>query len=619
MNLKEFTAHKNFWPVLLGILSVLLYVNTLGNGYNLDDELVVHHHPQVTKGVHGIYDILTTQYIEGGQFEVEYRPITQVTFALEYSLYGENLFMFHFWNVMLYCVNILLLFYFLKFLFGPKYLHFIGCCMLLFVAHPTHTEVVASLKNREELITFMFGVLSAISFFKFLERDSYKFLFAGLLFFIIALMTKMSVTYFIVITPFVYYLFRRNKLKQSIAVGGLQLITFLIYFATVSYVFDGISRDLHFPENPLVFETSLGYRLGLSFNALIYYVKLLFIPWPLGFFYGYNVIPLETFGSPLSLFSFLFFTSIFIIAVYQFNRDKILSFSIFIFLFSIFPFSNLPIPHPGIIADRVLYLPSLGMAVFLPWLMAKILGKLPESISIRDVKFFAPIICIVIIFSFLTITRNTHWKDKYTLYSNDIVHLSESYNANRLLAHEYQHMSEREEDENVRAEYLQSAIFYYKEASRVMPFTGIPHLEIGYIYDFDFDRCDLAIEYYIRALDFTDHDSTVYYDLALCYENLGNLPAAIENLEQYLTLYPENARAFYDLGRIYLFHGDLFSATAASYKAIEFAPDRDYGYMNLGAIYMAQGDTATAVEFYRQALKVNPDHPALIEFLSQFE
>lgn len=101
------------YALILIIFTFILYGNTLWNKYSLDDDLVIYKNPTVQKGIKGIPEIFTTFYSEGKQ-KYEYRPIVKTTFAIEYEVFGENPFISHLINVLLYIATILLIFFLLK-------------------------------------------------------------------------------------------------------------------------------------------------------------------------------------------------------------------------------------------------------------------------------------------------------------------------------------------------------------------------------------------------------------------------------------------------------------------------------------------------------------------------
>ena len=150
-NKKGFSSNLARWSACtIFLLGVLIYFNSVFNGYNLDDELVAQNHRLTSNGISAIPEIFRSPYYEDkAGYKYEYRPMVLMSFAIEYSLFGDNPHISHLINLLLYALTCLLLFKVLKKLldgFNPIFPFIIT---LLLTAHPIHTEVVASIKNRE--------------------------------------------------------------------------------------------------------------------------------------------------------------------------------------------------------------------------------------------------------------------------------------------------------------------------------------------------------------------------------------------------------------------------------------------------------------------------------------
>src|SRR5690606_5443942 len=80
----EHKSAQNFWWISIGLFlfTCLIYANTIGHGFVLDDPLAISLNKNVTSGLIGIGDLLSGSYREanfGGQF---YRPISLIQFAI---------------------------------------------------------------------------------------------------------------------------------------------------------------------------------------------------------------------------------------------------------------------------------------------------------------------------------------------------------------------------------------------------------------------------------------------------------------------------------------------------------------------------------------------------------
>ena len=160
--------------ILFFCLCFLFYGNTLRNKYALDDDYVtvtnfpikgkeyVPNHALVSKGFSGIIKIWKSRYAHDSEGSFDYRPFTTTTFAIEYAIFGQNPFVSHLINLLLYFACTWLVFcVFLKLLNPHEYGFSVSfLCALIFLIHPIHTELVNNLKCRDELLAFSLSLIA---------------------------------------------------------------------------------------------------------------------------------------------------------------------------------------------------------------------------------------------------------------------------------------------------------------------------------------------------------------------------------------------------------------------------------------------------------------------------
>lgn len=206
--------------IIIAAFSFLLYANTIPNGYNLDDELVTINHRLTSKGIAGIPEIFTSPYYkDAAGNEYEYRPVTLATFAIEHQLFGDNANINHFINVLIYVLISVILFLTLLKLFDNYNYLLPFVISLLFIAHPLHTEAVAGIKNRDELLSLLGGILSLFYALKFAERGQAKYYFLFFLFFIFGLLSKKSIIPFALLIPATLLLFNKVQFVRVVLIS----------------------------------------------------------------------------------------------------------------------------------------------------------------------------------------------------------------------------------------------------------------------------------------------------------------------------------------------------------------------------------------------------------------
>ncbi|MGZ4058146.1 MAG: hypothetical protein ACXVPU_03915, partial [Bacteroidia bacterium] len=220
--------------LILIIIGFIFYSNSFSNEYALDDGIVILKNDYVQQGFRGIKKIFKTdayesfyrqmgakQQLSGGR----YRPFSIATFAVEQQLFQSNAkvkppddvaHVRHVMNVLFYILSVVFLLFFLrKFVFKENYLvAFLTC--LIFLIHPLHTEVVANIKSRDEILSFLFIILTFTSVFSFRETKQKRFLIFGLLFYFLALLSKEYAITLLVLLPMLLYIIKSESTTESI-------------------------------------------------------------------------------------------------------------------------------------------------------------------------------------------------------------------------------------------------------------------------------------------------------------------------------------------------------------------------------------------------------------------
>lgn len=200
-------------PLVLGALAFLLYANTLGHAYVLDDDLALRLHKYVPEGINAIGKIFTAPYRDGCFGGCLYRPIPLSLFAIEWQIAPNSAALNHFMNVAWFAATGMLLFGTLRRLM-PGYSPLLAlCAALLFLVHPVHTEVVANVKSRDEILCFFFILLSINWFSRTLPvaglkgRYTTPYTILSIFAFLCALLSKESALTALPVFPLLAYFF----------------------------------------------------------------------------------------------------------------------------------------------------------------------------------------------------------------------------------------------------------------------------------------------------------------------------------------------------------------------------------------------------------------------------
>jgi protein O-mannosyl-transferase len=508
--------------LVLGIIGFIFYINTINNEFALDDGIIIHKNEYVMKGSKGIKDILThdAYYSFYRQMNAEdqlaggrYRPLSVVSFAMEQNfihvfptgrtdanswdlnqntikdpsedvngdgLYNENDALTlgcgfrHFNNMLFYVLSVLVLFGFLKnYLFKNNWdLAFLTS--LLFCIHPLHTEVVANMKSRDEIFSFLFIILTFIYVFKALELKQTKhFVMAGFMYFL-ALLSKEYALTLILVIPMMIYIFRPELIdfkakKLWVTFGGFLLfsigmyflkskglpvyqylpfvfglivifslqtdfkernftalfssitIAFLMYLSMrfISVTLKPAVPDTEVLNNPYLFATKTETYATKIF-VLLKYMKLLFIPHPLSSDYSFNTIAYRNFGSWDTLLSLALYIGLAVTTFMLFIKRHVLSFGLIFFFANLLMIGNIVFDIGATMGERLIYHSSFGFALCIAWLLIEGLKKINISFNIQKYAVLGLALVLTVSFGYKTIERNAEWKNDISLFTKDV-------------------------------------------------------------------------------------------------------------------------------------------------------------------------------------------------------
>jgi tetratricopeptide (TPR) repeat protein len=218
-----------FFEGLIFAFTFLLFANSISNSYNMDDELVTINQRLTSKGISAIPEIFTSPYYQDESgYSYEYRPVVLTSFAIEHQIFGDNPHVSHFWNVLLYALFCVLLYRLLLLLFKDYSPLFALAITLLFAVHPSHTEVVCSIKNRDEILGLGFSLLACLYAIRSIREKKIWMLVLVPVFFVLSLLSKLTFLSFAFIIPLALILFEEFDLWRLLFIVPSLLIPALL-------------------------------------------------------------------------------------------------------------------------------------------------------------------------------------------------------------------------------------------------------------------------------------------------------------------------------------------------------------------------------------------------------
>lgn len=580
-NKSSSSNNKRLFAILIFTFAFLLYSNTISHGYVLDDDVVYLKNSLVQKGISGIPEIFSHSFIYGftGQNDQSYRPIVQVVYAIQKSIFGNNPQIQHFTNVVLFALSCLLLYKLLVKLFSGFNLkmEFVPlAASLLFASHPIHTESVANIKGLDDILNFLFLILSLLFIFKYVENHKKSFFVFSIFFFFLALLCKEIAVTFLIIIPLTVFFFTDFPVKKTGTIALGYLGAFVLYFLIRKTVLDAVTfqEKMKVVNNALAAATTESDRIATAIFILGKYIQLLFFPHPLSWDYSYNQIPIVSFSNVKVIITLTVFFILGFFAVRGFivrfrNSDYrihyagtiLFSYCILFFFITMSVVSNIFVMIGATLGERFLFTPSMAFCIAIPFFAYRI-GKN---------SFFGSMTIIIVLFSFKTFDRNKDWKNNFSLFATGAKASPNSSRAMSAMGSVYRDSAEKQSNPQIRMELFQK-----------------------------------ALPFYLRAIEILPENTEALYNTGVTYYGIGNKQDALKMYIKALNISPQHANAANNAGVIYFEWGDYENARKYFEQALKYQPNNSDALGNIGAIYHNQKNYKEAIKYYNRALAINP-------------
>lgn len=602
----------SYWPHLVfAALAFLLYANTLGHGYVLDDDLALRLHPNVSRGFAGIGDIFLAPYRDGCFGGCLYRPLTLVSFAIEWALAPNQPHFNHLMNVLWYAATAALLFATLRRLLAGYPAVLAYAATLLFVVHPVHTEVVANIKSRDEILCFFFLTAAIYCFLRTLQTPSTRWMLGAAAAYGCALLSKESAVTALPVFPLLAWTIGRQSaglpavaagegVGSSLAKSAWALAPLLLFFLLRGAALSGLSAPpTSYLDNPIMGATGYGERWATAWVVMGKYLGLLFAPLTLLCDYSYNAVPLARPGDVGAIVALLIHLGLLGYALWQLPKRNPLALCILAYLAAMALYSQLIVVVGTLMGERLLYWPSLWWALGVPLTLFFLL-KIPlsenaaagfswKNLSSKEKTLAYIAIGLAALFSLKTVGRNADWSDNLRLFQSDVVKAPNSVRLNDGCADELvRSMSDPNLSDAERERRGALADQHARQSLRIEPKSISANLSVGNIALFR-KQYPEAVAAYEKCLEIKPDYDKARSNLALALlkwaheegEKNGNIAKARELLQRSLTYNDQQAEAWRLLGVSYGVQGQHAEAAKMFEKALALDPQnkdiqRDY-------------------------------------------
>jgi protein O-mannosyl-transferase len=426
--------------VIVALVGGLAYANAIANRFTLDDDTVIAKNDLV-RHLSSVWRAFALPYWPVVTPAGQYRPLAIASFAVDWAVSGGSPHWMHFVNVMWHVLACVLVWRLLRQLVasGPAL-----AGALFFALHPVHVEAVANTVGRCEVMAavFVVGAVLAHRRGSWIAVPLYAAALAskesGAVFLGLAaandllLGTAQSVSGDVARTPAVVRGVALWRRRWPLYAGYFGVAA--VYAATLAIVFRHRSLvDIA----PTWFRASAVDRWLTEARVVPEYLRLMAAPYTLRMEYSPRVIDVAHHVSPIVAAGMVVTAAVGVALVYAWRRAPAAAFGLAWFGIAVSPVSNILFASGVVLAERTLYLPSVGAAILAGWAAQEVIRRLDARPASRPAGHRLPVgfrglamggaLAILLAFAVRTWTRTAIWHDDKRLLVDAMLTESESY------------------------------------------------------------------------------------------------------------------------------------------------------------------------------------------------
>ncbi len=601
---KSFLSLENYalQSLIIFVVTVIFYGNTLLNGFALDDGLVWTDNKFVKNGFGGIMDIFfhdsfygtigNNYNLAGGRW----RPLSLITFAIENQLWGQTPWISHLINLILYSVTGFVLLKLIRNYLLPNKPLMSFAAVLLFMMHPVHTEAISNIKSRDEILSLLFLLITVLIALDVAngKRKLIALLINGLSFFI-ALLSKENGLMFIFIIPVSLYFFSTLSFKKIAIQSSPYFLLVAVYiYSRISIVGFSNEKVTELMDNPFLLATSSQTFATIFFVFLLYF-KLLFFPHPLTYDYSYNQIPYRDFNDVWVIVSVLIHVGLIVFCIFNLRKKNILAYCILFYLASMFIVSNIVFNIGAPMTERFLYQSSIAFCLAVVVLSERIFNSLKLNSSLQKNISISCLVIVSIPAGWKTITRNEVWCTGPRLGMTDVLVSTNSARANTYAAANYISLIDSCKNEGRTKSYLKRAVEYCIISEKIYPKFYTNLMLWGFAYS-RLDSLERAVSVWKEAQLLQPNSGYVnqnlkaisdkYFNMGLGEGNKKKYSQSIYYFRKAIAIEATNTEYWYNLGGAYFTINNLDSAEISFATALKLNPNHTQSKQGLDAVLM---------------------------------
>ncbi|MFA6214951.1 MAG: tetratricopeptide repeat protein [Patescibacteria group bacterium] len=621
----NFLKQKKLASILIILVSaVLAYSNIFGNDFVWDD-------PDFYQNWPALYSFDNAGQLLAGETPLQhqgvFRPLRSIIQLVLFQLFGPNsTWPYHLISLLIHLAGIIAVYLIIEIITKKRTIAFLTAWF--FALHPLHTEAISYITTSIDVAgaAMMLWSLYFYLAFRFLARPKIYF-FSSIILAWLSFFTY-EIT---LILPLLILLIEWYKAGFNYQIIFTKIKTlWLFWLGILAYIFTRLS--LHIGGRLLASDptqNSLPVRLLTMGKAIVKYIYLLIIPWPLNVYHKIDAS--FSLAEPKVLLAWLLILAIAAVTILNAKKLKLACVALLWFFVCLLPVSNV-FPTGTIMAEKYIYLASVSICLLLALLIDYLISR-PKVVW--QVVGLITALIIAGFYGAATYARNFDWRDNITLWQKTLLVRPDYGRVYNNLGFSYY----------LKKDY-QKALANFLQAEKLEPNLPLIYHNLGNTYD-ELGQSQEAIGSYLEAIKI-DKENTfynyaeTYNNLGTVYQKIGEYQKAEESYQKAITADESYFRADSNLGFISLLAKDYSQAkeffekalainsnfapawhglavtdfnlgqtqeAVDSYlKSIELGPDIIDNYSHLASIYMQNGQTQKAVEILEKGAANNPQN-----------
>jgi protein O-mannosyl-transferase len=509
----------------------LLYYNSLqGEFLSYDDTDNVVNNPVIRQ-----LSLSTLRQIFSTGILYMYTPVTFLSYAIDYKVFGLNPYFFKLTSLLIHLLNIILVYIVSVKLLGKRNPALL--MTLLFAVHPMNVDSVSWISGRSNLLSALFFLLTLICYLSFMQKGKTVYLLLSILLFIFSLLSKSTGVMLPVTLLFIDYL-QQRKFTVRLILGKIPyfLISAMIGLLTVYFRSDSGNTQ------SIAEYSFTDHFFMICYADILYMVRVLF-PVHLSEVYAYPVknngfLPLIYYLAPVCVIG----ASVAIYRLKMLKREIV--FGVCFFLINII-LTQLLFLEDGFMANRYAYVPYIGIF----FIIAKAYDYYTLRYQNRKNHIMAAIVIFLAISGYFSYQRSLIWRDTMSLFN---------------------HVIERS------------------------PESAFAHNNRGIARYFRNDP-EGALEDYGKAIDLNPKYAGAFYNRGILFNALQDYDKAMEDYTKAIDLNPKFATSYAARGILEMDVYKMDSLARRDYnRAIELNPAFGLAYYNRGILELRLNDISNA-------------------------